>query len=89
MKAVSALAGSGASEVVEHTEKPCFRPVQTQLKSMRNLPDCSRVSLQGIIRGRAGLESVIHSDGWRGMSLSTRPCRGSVSFMRAIQYQRS
>ena len=30
------------------------------------VPDCSKATLQGIIRGRVGLESVIHSDGWRG-----------------------
>lgn len=30
------------------------------------VPDCSRATLQGIIRGRVELESVIHSDGWRG-----------------------
>lgn len=30
------------------------------------VPDCSKVTLQGIIRGKVDLESVIHSDGWRG-----------------------
>ena len=30
------------------------------------VPDCSRLTLQGIIRGRVDPESVIHSDGWRG-----------------------
>ena len=30
------------------------------------VPDCSKATLQGIIRGRVELESVIHSDGWRG-----------------------
>ena len=30
------------------------------------VPDCSKLTLQGIIRGRVELESVIHSDGWRG-----------------------
>ena len=29
-------------------------------------PDCSKGSLQAIIRGKADLESVINSDGWRG-----------------------
>ena len=28
------------------------------------IPDCSRATLQGIIRGRVDPESVIHSDGW-------------------------
>ena len=30
------------------------------------LPDCSRATLQGIIRGRVDVSSVINSDGWRG-----------------------
>lgn len=30
------------------------------------VPDCSKVTLQGIIAGRVDPESVIHSDGWRG-----------------------
>ena len=30
------------------------------------VPDCKRATLQGIIRGRVTLDSVIYSDGWRG-----------------------
>ena len=30
------------------------------------VPDCKKVTLQAIIRGRVALETVIHSDGWRG-----------------------
>ena len=30
------------------------------------VPDCRRSTLQAVIRGRVSLESVIHSDGWRG-----------------------
>lgn len=30
------------------------------------VPDCSKPTLQGIIRGHVSLESIIHSDGWRG-----------------------
>lgn len=30
------------------------------------VPDCSRKTLQDIIRGKVAMESVIHSDGWRG-----------------------
>jgi hypothetical protein len=30
------------------------------------VPDCSKRSLQKVIRGQVGLDSVIHSDGWRG-----------------------
>jgi transposase-like protein len=30
------------------------------------VPDCSAKTLQAIIRGHADIQSVIHSDGWRG-----------------------
>ena len=30
------------------------------------VPDCRRSTLQEVIRGRVSLESVIHTDGWRG-----------------------
>ena len=30
------------------------------------VPDCSRATLQAIIRGKVEVESVIHSDKWRG-----------------------
>ena len=30
------------------------------------IPDCRRATLQAVIRGRVDLESIIHSDGWRG-----------------------
>ena len=30
------------------------------------MPDCSRATLQAVIRGRVSVESVIQSDGWRG-----------------------
>ena len=30
------------------------------------VPDCRKTTLQAAIRGRVDLESVIHSDGWRG-----------------------
>lgn len=30
------------------------------------VPDCKKATLQGIICGRVALETVIHSDGWRG-----------------------
>ena len=30
------------------------------------VPNCRRSTLQAVIRGRVSLESVIHSDGWRG-----------------------
>ena len=30
------------------------------------VPDCSRATLQAVIRGRVSLDTVIHSDSWRG-----------------------
>jgi len=30
------------------------------------VPDCSQATLQAVIRGKASLQSVINSDGWRG-----------------------
>jgi transposase-like protein len=30
------------------------------------VPDCSRATLQAIIRGRVKPDSIIHSDNWRG-----------------------
>ena len=30
------------------------------------VPDCRKHTLQGVIRGRVALDTVIHSDGWRG-----------------------
>lgn len=30
------------------------------------VPDCSKATLQAVIRGKVELESVIYSDGWRG-----------------------
>ena len=32
----------------------------------RDRPDCSKLTLQGIIRGRVDPRTVINSDGWRG-----------------------
>lgn len=30
------------------------------------VPNCSKAALQGIIRGKVGIRSLINSDGWRG-----------------------
>ncbi len=30
------------------------------------VPDCSAATLQSIIKGKASIDSVIHSDGWKG-----------------------
>jgi transposase len=45
--------------VVVHMAKPSSN---AKVKS----PDCSKATLQGIIRGHVDLGTVIHSDGWRG-----------------------
>ena len=31
------------------------------------VPNCSKATLQGVIRGKVNLESIICSDGWRGL----------------------
>lgn len=30
------------------------------------VPDCSRAMSQGVIRGKIALDTVVHTDGWRG-----------------------
>ena len=35
-------------------------------RSTEIVPDCSRASLQGVTRGKVSLDTVIHSDVWRG-----------------------
>ena len=40
--------------------------VYTEIVPDEIVPDCRKATLQAIIRGRVALESVIHSDGWRG-----------------------
>ena len=47
------------------------------------VPDCSKATLQAIIRGRIAPETVIHSDGWRGYGgwwmSATRSTTGSTT----------
>jgi len=46
---------------------PVFGLLKRQGKVYTEIvPDCRKATLQAIIRGRVALESVIHSDGWRG-----------------------
>jgi len=46
---------------------PVFGLLKRQGKVYTEIvPDCRKATLQAIIRGRGALESVIHSDGWRG-----------------------
>ena len=69
MKVTSAPDASKVSEDGALAARPLFSDcsfkrhdrVYTEI-----VPDCSKATLQGIIRGRVALESVIHSDGWRG-----------------------
>ncbi len=46
---------------------PVFGLLKRQGKVYTEIvPDCRKATLQAIIRGRVALDSVIHSDGWRG-----------------------
>ena len=46
---------------------PVFGMLQRNGKVYTEIvPDCAKATLQAIIRGKADLESLIHSDGWRG-----------------------
>ena len=46
---------------------PVFGMLQRNGKVYTEIvPDCAKATLQAIIPGKADLESVIHSDGWRG-----------------------
>ena len=46
---------------------PVFGMLQRNGKVYTEIvPDCAKATLQAIIRRKADLESVIHSDGWRG-----------------------
>lgn len=49
------------------SKTPVFGLLKRQGKVYTEIvPDCRKATLQAIIRGRVALESVIHSDGWRG-----------------------
>ncbi len=49
------------------SKTPVFGLLKGQGKVYTEIvPDCRKATLQAIIRGRVALESVIHSDGWRG-----------------------
>ena len=65
---ILAPSGFAANGVAEHRAKPSFSAstnaggyVFTEI-----VPDVQKRTLQAIIRGRVGIETVIHSDGWRG-----------------------
>ena len=63
MKATSALAELGAFEAVEAEENIVFGLFKRNGRVYTEVvPDCSKATLQGIIRGRVELESIIHSD---------------------------
>ncbi len=59
---------SGASGVAaQATKRPCSACSCARTKfTQRSCPDCRKATLQAMIRGRVALESVIHSDSWRG-----------------------
>jgi len=49
------------------SKTPVFGLLKRQGKVYTEIvPNCRKATLQAIIRGRVALESVIHSDGWRG-----------------------
>lgn len=58
------------------------------------VPDCKKATLQAIIRGRVALETVIHSDGWRGYdglvdvgyTKHFRVAHGANEFARGTQH---
>ena len=52
------------------------------------VPDCSKPTLQGIIRGRVDPRTVINSDGWRGTAGSTSAMATSASTMPATSSPR-
>ena len=59
---VKGKAGRGAGK-----KTPVFGIFKRDGKVYTELvPDCSKAVLQGAIRGKVSLDSVIHSDGWRG-----------------------
>ena len=48
-------------------QRPLFGTFERQGQVYTEIvPDCSRPTLQGIIRGRVDTRTVINSDGWRG-----------------------
>lgn len=59
--------GSRKNEAVAHTTNPLsLLSSKGMAWSTEIVPDCAKQTLQGIIRGKLALESVIHSDSWRG-----------------------
>ena len=61
-KRVKGKRGRGAA-----SKTPVFGILQREGNVYTEIvPDCAKATLQGIIRGRVDLHSVIHSDGWRG-----------------------
>ena len=59
---IKGLRGRGASG-----KRPVFGLLKRQGKVYTEvIDDCSKATIQAIIRGKIDLESVIHSDGWKG-----------------------
>jgi transposase-like protein len=86
MKATSGLAESKDSEVVVQAVKPLSSAIFKRQGQVNTeiVPDCSCATLQAVIRGRVSVESVIHSDRWRGYNglvniKGTRSISGSTT----------
>ncbi len=69
MKASSGRVGSRAGAGAAPTARPSSKDGLFERRGQvytEIVPDCSRPTLQGIIRGRVDPSAVINSDGWRG-----------------------
>jgi transposase-like protein len=68
MNPTSALDGFAASEVAEPLVKTIVFGIFKRNGCVYTevVPDCKKRTLQRVIRGRVALDTMIHSDGWRG-----------------------
>ncbi len=60
-KRVKGKRGRGAG-----AKTPVFGILQRKGKVYTEIANCAKITLQAIIRGKVSLESIIHSDSWRG-----------------------
>ena len=79
--AVHAASRAGGSTGARHPQQPAFGIFEREGQGLhRNRPDCRKRTLQRVIRGKVSLESVIHSDGWRGYNgLTSSPVTGTAT----------
>jgi len=68
MNPILVLSAFEGNKVVVHQEKPLYLDYSNEMETVYTeiVPVCSKATLQGIIRGHIELDSVIHTDGWRG-----------------------